>query len=64
MTIGNIVFLVIGAILILIGILAFINPNWTRWINIPGGPRIKAIGSLITGIILIIIGLLVKFPTE
>ena len=64
MNIINTVFTIIGLIVLLIGILAFFNPNWTRWINFPGGPKIKAIGAMITGIIFIIIGLLIEIPME
>ena len=60
----NTVFTAIGVIILLIGILAFFNPNWTRWINFPGGPKIKAISAAITGIIFIIIGLLIEIPIE
>ncbi len=64
MNIINTVFTAIGIIVLLIGILAFFNPNWTRWINFPGGPKIKAIGAAITGFIFIIIGLLIEVPME
>ena len=64
MNIINTVFTAIGVIVLLIGILAFFNPNWTRWINFPGGPKIKAIGAAITGFIFIIIGLLIEAPME
>lgn len=64
MNIINTVFTAIGVIVLLIGILAFFNPNWTRWINFPGGPKIKAIGTAITGFIFIIIGLLIEVPME
>ena len=60
----NTVFTVIGLIILLIRILAFFNPNWTRWINFPGGPKIKAIVATITGIIFIIIGFLIEIPME
>lgn len=53
----NTVLLVAGAIATLIGIGAFINPSLSRWINLPGGPTIKAIVSIAIGIILLIIGI-------
>ena len=59
----NIILLVSGAFVSLLGIVAFLNPNLTRWINAPGGPRLKAIIALITGIILVITSLIVEFPT-
>ena len=64
MTIGNYVFLGIGIIVILVGLAALLNPNWSRRINLPGGPRLKSIGAMITGIILIIIGLVIEIPME
>ena len=60
----NLVLTVVGAIVILFGIGAFINPNVARWINAPGGPRLKAVIALITGIIIIIVGLIVEIPTS
>ena len=56
----NIILLIAGAIVILLGVLAFFYPNLARWINAPGGPRLKSIIALIVGIVLIIIGLLYK----
>lgn len=64
MTVGNYIFLIIGIIIVLVGILAFINPNWSRRINLPGGPRLKSIISMIIGIILIIIGFVIEIPME
>ena len=64
MNIVNTLFTVIGVIVLLVGIAAFFNPNLTRWINFPGGPKIKAIGAAISGIIFIIIGLIVEIPLE
>jgi hypothetical protein len=64
MTVINTVFTVIGIIILLIGTLAFFNPSFTRWINFPGGPKIKAIAATITGVILIIIGILIEIPME
>jgi len=64
MNTANIVLIIVGAIILLIGIAAFVNPNWTRWINFPGGPKLKAIGSTTVGIILIIIGLIIEIPMK
>ena len=50
--------LIIGLIIILFGIGGLINERITRWINLPGNPQIKAIGSIVIGVILFIIGLL------
>jgi hypothetical protein len=54
----NIVLVIVGAIVSLIGIAAFINPNFARIINVPGGQKLKSIVALILGIILIIVGLI------
>ncbi len=62
MGIANIILLISGAIVVLFGLGAFLNPNLARWINAPGGPVIKAIVATIAGIILIIVGLVIQFP--
>ena len=59
----NLVMTIVGAIVILFGIGAFINPNVARWINAPGGPRLKAVIALITGVIIILVSLTVEIPT-
>jgi hypothetical protein len=64
MNTANIIFIIIGAIILLIGIAAFVNQNWARWINFPGGPKLKAIGSTTVGIILIIIGFIIEIPMK
>ena len=50
----NIIALVVGIIVLLIGIFSFINPNISRLINIPGGDHFKAIAASIVGVIIII----------
>jgi len=57
-------FIVVGVFITLIGIIGFLNPNWTRLINFPGGPRLKAAGATITGLIFLILGLIVNIPME
>jgi len=64
MEIVNITLIIVGLIVTILGIAAFFIPNLTRLINFPGGPKLKAIGSIVIGIIIIIIGLIVKFPTK
>ena len=64
MEIVNIILLVTGLIILLFGIGAFLNPNLARWINAPGGPRLKAIIAAIVGIILIVISIIIKIPVE
>jgi hypothetical protein len=60
----NLIMAIIGAVVVLFGVGAFLNPNVARWINAPGGPRLKATIALIVGLIIIIIALIVEFPTR
>ena len=62
MGITNAILLIVGIIVVLIGLGAFINPNFARLINAPGGPRLKASISFVLGVILILIGLIVQLP--
>ena len=62
MGITNTILLISGVIVLLFGIGAIFNPNLARWINAPGSPIIKALIAIITGIILIIVGLVVQIP--
>ena len=64
MNLFNYIMIILSAFVLLIGILALINPNWSRLINFPGGPRFKAIAATIAGIILLIVGLIVEVPME
>lgn len=58
----NTILLIIGAIVTLIGIGTFINPNLAKIINAPGGPRLKAIICTVVGLIIIIIGFAISLP--
>jgi len=60
----NLILLVAGVIVLLFGIGAFLHPNIARWINAPGGPRLKAIIATIIGIILIVIAFIIEIPME
>jgi len=53
----NIILLAGGTLVALIGFFALVSPHVSRWINAPGGPRLKGIVAIIVGIILIILGL-------
>jgi hypothetical protein len=57
---ANLIFIVVGVIVILFGIGAFIHPNLARWINAPGGARLKSLIALIIGILGVILGLFIK----
>jgi len=56
----NTILIIVGAIVTIIGIAGFINPNFTKIINAPGGPRLKAIIALIVGLIILIVGMLIE----
>ena len=62
MEIANTIIIIVGIITLLFGVAAFFNPNFTRLINAPGGPKLKAIIAMIAGIILIIVSLIYNFP--
>ena len=55
---ANIIIIIVGAIVSLIGIAAFLNPNFAKLINVPGGPKLKAIVAIIIGLIILIYGLI------
>ena len=57
---ANLILTIVGIIVILFGAGAFINPNFARWINAPGSPRLKAIIAIVVGIILVIVSFSVK----
>ena len=52
----NIVVIIIGIIVTIIGIATFINPNFAKLINFPGSPQLKAIVAIIVGLIILIFG--------
>jgi hypothetical protein len=62
MSITNTILIIVGIIVIIIGIISFFNPNFSRLINAPGGPKLKAIIAMIAGIIILIIGFIVQIP--
>jgi len=62
MDFANTILIFAGAIVILFGAAAFFNPSITRWINAPGGPRLKAIIAIVVGAILVIVSLIVNIP--
>lgn len=59
----NLILTIVGIIVVLFGAGAIINPNFARWINAPGSPRLKAIIAIVIGIILVIVSLFVKLNT-
>ena len=62
MGITNLILVIVGVFVIIIGLAAFINPNFARIINAPGGPRLKAIIALVVGIIILLLGLITQLP--
>ena len=64
MTTANLILLIIGVIVTILGVLSIFFPNLTRIINAPGGSRFKSIIAIIIGIAILIIGLIYKLPTN
>jgi hypothetical protein len=65
MNVINYSLIIFGGLLpIVFGVIAFINPNFARFISAPGGPRLKALIAIIVGTIFIIIGLSINMPLE
>lgn len=60
----NIILTIVGVIILLFGLGTFLNPNFARLINVPGGPRLKGAVAAIVGIILIIIALFTEIPMD
>jgi hypothetical protein len=50
------VFIGIGIFLIILGIVALFIPAIARVINIPGNEKIKSIGVIVVGIIMLLLG--------
>ncbi|MGD2250058.1 MAG: hypothetical protein PVF58_16760 [Candidatus Methanofastidiosia archaeon] len=50
--------IVVGILLILLGVLALFIPSIARLISLPGNEKIKAIATIIAGIIVIVAGYL------
>jgi hypothetical protein len=59
---ANTIMIICGIIVSIIGIVTWINPNFERLINAPGGPRLKGTIALVVGIIILIIGLIIEMP--
>lgn len=62
MEITNIILIIVGIVVVLFGVGAFLNPNIARWINAPGTPLIKAIIAIVIGAIICIVGFVIQFP--
>jgi hypothetical protein len=62
MGLTNTILIIVGIIVSIIGLVAFINPNFSRLINAPGSPRLKASIALIAGVIILIIGIIYQLP--
>ena len=58
MGLANTIMIIVVASVTLLGIATLFYPNLAKLINAPGGPRIKAIVAIITGIIVLIAGLI------
>ncbi len=64
MTTANLILLLVGGIVIILGVLSIFFPGLTRVINAPGGPRLKSIIAIIIGLVILIIGLIIELPTN
>jgi len=53
------ILIITGIIVLLFGLVSFINPNLARFINIPGNAQVKAIIATIVGVALILVGILI-----
>jgi Kef-type K+ transport system membrane component KefB len=58
----NLILIIVGLVVVLFGIGAFLNPNFARFINAPGSPRLKATIAIVVGIILMIVSVIYKVP--
>lgn len=59
---ANTILIAVGVIVLLFGVAAFFNPSFARWINAPGGPKLKALIAIVVGIIIVIVSLIIRFP--
>ena len=64
MTTANLILLLIGAVVTILGVVSIFFPGITRIINAPGGPRFKSIIAIIIGIAIFIIGLIFELPSN
>ena len=60
MAISNLILIIVGGIIVILGIGTLINPNIDRFINLPGGAAVKAIVSLVVGVVIIIMGFVIS----
>ena len=58
----NYIMIITGVFVTIFGFAAILNPNLARWINAPGGARLKGLIAIIIGIIITIIGFVVYVP--
>ena len=64
MSVLNTIFLIIGTALIIVGTVSFLLPGLTRFINAPGGPKLKASIAMVIGIFFLVLSLFVEMPIE
>jgi multisubunit Na+/H+ antiporter MnhG subunit len=64
MEIANTILIITGVTVLLFGFVAFFNPNFARWINAPGGPKLKAIIVFVVGVILVIVSIQSSFQIK
>ena len=64
MSITNYVFIITGAFVTIIGLLALVIPGLNKIISSPGNKTIQSIVAIIIGLIFLIIGLFIDLPTN
>ena len=64
MSITNYVMILVGVGVAILGILALFIPQLTKIISLPGSPRMKALISVIVGLIFLLIGLFIELPVN
>lgn len=60
----NTIFLIIGIFVLAIGVLAFFIPGFSRIINAPGGPRMKAMIAIIVGAVFLVLAIFIEMPLD
>ena len=60
----NTFFSILGIGLLLLGIAGFFIEGFTRFMNAPGGPKMKALICATIGLVFLLLGLLVDMPLE
>ena len=60
----NTIFLIVGISISILGVVSFFLSALTKFINAPGGPKLKAIIATSIGIFFILLSLFIEMPME